>query len=64
MGVCCDKSDTYSFTALIEGGHKVVMSVLVLGLFFLSQQYGQSICQKATMPNIVMVMSDAFVSMN
>lgn len=40
------------------------MNVEVLALIFLFQLYGQSLCQNGTRPNIVMVMSDAFVSMN
>lgn len=40
------------------------MNIEVLTLVFLFQIYGQSLCQNGTRPNIVMVMSDAFVSMN
>ena len=40
------------------------MDILVLALVFLLQNYGLSFCQNGTRPNIVMVMSDAFVSMD
>ncbi|XP_005922866.1 arylsulfatase K [Haplochromis burtoni] len=50
----------FSFTSITSGGHEAVMNIIVLGFIFLSQQCGQSICQKVSKPNIVMVMSDAF----
>ncbi|XP_006784136.1 arylsulfatase K isoform X2 [Neolamprologus brichardi] len=50
----------FSFTSITSGGHEAVMNIIVLGFIFLSQQCGRSICQKASKPNIVMVMSDAF----
>lgn len=40
------------------------MTPKVLALISLFQIVGQSLCQNRTRPNIVMVMSDAFVSMN
>lgn len=40
------------------------MTLKVLASIFLFQMVGQSSCQNRTRPNIVMVMSDAFVSMN
>lgn len=38
--------------------------IKVLALIFLFHIYGQGLCHNGTRPNIVMVMSDAFVSMN
>ena len=35
---------------------------LMFALILLFQIFGESICQNGTRPNIVMVMSDAFVS--
>lgn len=40
------------------------MNTEVLVLIFLFLMYGQRLCQNGTRPNIVMVMSDAFVSIN
>lgn len=37
--------------------------IILLTLFFLLETYGTSFCQNVNRPNIVMVMSDAFVSM-
>lgn len=39
------------------------MNVLALFMIFFFQLYSQSLNQNVTRPNIVMVMSDAFVSM-
>lgn len=40
------------------------MNTLALALIFLYRLYGQSLCENGIRPNIVMVMSDAFVSTN
>lgn len=65
MSLCPDKSlllKTAAHPTWRRCCAVIIMKSLALILLF--QIYGQSLSQNATRPNIVMVMSDAFVSMN